>query len=102
MIEPSTRRSVAATRPSRPAATSSTQSRSWTNASWSEAACAARSVSSPPRMVRCAARSRRSFTASTITHRSATAATPAAARATMPWVEFRSSTAARVLSGLSG
>ena len=57
------RRSAAATRPSRPAATSSTQSRSWTNASWSEAACAARSVSSSPRTVRCAARIRRSFTA---------------------------------------
>ena len=36
--------------------------------------------------VRCAARTRRSFTASTITHSSATTATPAAASATMPWV----------------
>src|SRR5215207_8360500 len=91
------RRSAPATRPPRPEATSSTQSRSCTNASWSEAAWAARSVSSPPRMVRCAARSRRSFNASTITHTRAIAPTPAAARATIPWVEFRSSTAARVL-----
>ena len=71
-MQPSIRLLRAATRPSSPRATSSTQSRSWTNASWSEAACAARSVSASPRIVRCAARTRRSFTASTITHGSAT------------------------------
>src|SRR3954453_18324559 len=54
------------------------------------------SVSPSPRIMRCAPRRRRSFTARTTTHRSATAAMPAATRATIPCVEFRSSTGARV------
>src|SRR5215218_7461397 len=98
-MQPSILCSARVTRPSRPEATSSTQSRSWMNASWSEAACAARSVSASPRIVRWAARTRRSFTVRTITHRIAMSARPAAASATIPCVEFRSSTGARVLAG---
>src|SRR4051812_4694056 len=101
-MQPSILRSAPPTRPSSPRATSSTQSRSWTNASWRDAACAARSVSAPPRMVRCAARTRRSFTARTITQISAIAATPAAASATIPCVELRSSTGGRVQTRSAG
>ena len=45
-----------------------------------------------PSTVRWAARSRRSLTASTIAHSSATAPRPAPASATIPWVVVRSST----------
>src|SRR5215210_9411672 len=95
-MQPSILRSAPPTRDSSPAATSSTQSRSCTKASWRPAACPTRSALSSPRIVRCAARTRRSLTLSTITHTSATSAPPAAASATIPCVEFRSSTAARV------
>src|SRR5215212_5587953 len=101
-MQPSIRCSAPPTRPSSPRATSSTQSRSWTNASCSEAACAAMSVSASPRMVRWAARTRRSFTARTITQISAMTATPAAASATIPCVELRSSTGGRVLARSAG
>src|SRR5919107_5787656 len=80
-------------RASRPAAVSSTQSRSSTNACSSRAAWATRSCCPlPPRTACWAARSRRSLTASTIPTSSASRATPAAASATMPCAELKSST----------
>ena len=88
------RRSASVIRSSRRSAVSSSQSRSWMNASWSVEACSTRSALPSPRTVRWAARSRRSRTEFTIVHSSATTATPAAAIATMPWVVVRSSTIA--------
>src|SRR5215211_3939667 len=90
------------TRPSSPEATSSTHSRSCTKACWSAAACAARSVSSPPRTVRWAARMRRSFRLRTTTQTKASSASAAAASATMPCVEFRSSTPPGYSAGSAG
>ena len=76
-----------------PAAASSTQSRSWTKPPGARPRARRGRSPASPRTVRCAARSRRSFTAEDDHQSSATAATPAAARATIPCVEFRSSTA---------
>src|SRR5215218_3141141 len=90
------RASAAAMRASSDAALSSVQSRSSTKACSSLAACATRSCRpSGPRTVRCAARSRRSLNASRTARTKAIAATPAAASATMPCTELRSSTGAQ-------
>ena len=86
------RRSAAVMRSSSRSAVSSSQSRSCTNASCRPAACATRSAVPSPSTVRWAARRRRSRTEFTIVQSSATTATPAAASATMPCVEVRSST----------
>src|SRR5215216_3591764 len=102
-MQPSIRRSAVPVRRSRPAAVSSTQSRSWTKALWSAAACVTRSRRSPsPITTRCEARRRRSFTDSTSAHARASRAPPAAARATTPCVDVSSSTEAQGSAGQSG